>query len=146
VALPDDSDVVSWVNYLARAHDADIPKLRERNHLYEGTAPLHYLHPDLLREVEDRIQVVALGWPSLAVDPLEERLDVLGFRYPEAGTPDPNATPEDLVSASGDENLLRVWQENDLDEESQLGHVDALVMKRAYATVGVQDNGWRCSR
>lgn len=141
MALPDDSDVLSWVNYLARAHDSDLPRLRERNHLYEGTAPLHYLHPDLLREVEDRIQVVALGWPSLAVDPLEERLDVLGFRYPETGTPDPDATPEDLVSAAGDENLQRVWQENDLDEESQLGHVDALVMRRAYATIGVQDDG-----
>jgi hypothetical protein len=141
VALPDDSDVLAWVEYLARAHDADLPHLRERNHLYEGTARLHYLHPDLLREVEDRIQVVALGWPSLAVDPLEERLDVLGFRYPEDGDVGPDAKPEDLVSASGDENLQKVWQENDLDEESQLGHVDALVMRRAYATVGVQDDG-----
>jgi hypothetical protein len=141
VALPDDSDVLSWVEYLSRAHDMDLPHLRERNALYEGTAPLHYLHPDVLREVQDRIQVVALGWPSLAVDPLEERLDGIGFRYPEVGKPDPEATPEDLVSASGDENLQRVWQENDLDEESQMGHIDALVMRRAYVTVGVQDDG-----
>jgi hypothetical protein len=141
VALPEDSDVIGWVNYLARVHDADLPQLRLRNDLYEGTAPLHYLHPDVLREVEDRIQAVALGWPSLAVDPLEERLDILGFRYPEDGAPDPDADPEELASASGDENLQRVWQENDLDEESQMGHVDAFVMRRAYATVGVQNDG-----
>jgi hypothetical protein len=141
VALPDDSDPIAWVNYLARVHDADLPYLRERNDLYEGTAPLHYLHPDVLREVEDRIQTVCLGWPSLAVDPLEERLDRIGFRYPEDGKPDPDVTPEELASFSGDQNLERVWQENDLDEESQMGHVDALVMRRAYVTVGVQDDG-----
>ena len=141
MALPDDSDVIGWVNYLARVHDADLPQLRLRNDLYEGTAPLCYLHPDVLREVEDRIQVVALGWPSLAVDPLEERLDILGFRYPEDGDVPPDAKPEDLVSASGDENLQVVWQENELDEESQMGHIDAFVMRRAYATVGVPDDG-----
>jgi hypothetical protein len=141
VALPDDSDLIGWVNYLSRVHDADKPELRLRNDLYEGTAPLHYLHPDVLREVEDRIQVVALGWPSLAVDPLEERLDILGFRYPEDGKVDPDASPEDLASATGDENLQIVWQDNDLDEESQMGHIDAFVMRRSYATVGVPDDG-----
>jgi hypothetical protein len=141
VALPEDSDVIGWVNYLARVHDADLGSLRYANSLYDGTAPLHYLHPDLLREVEDRIQVVSLGWPSLAVDPLEERLDGLGFRYPESGDVEKDVTPEELASAVGDENLQQVWQENDLDEESQMGHVDALVMKRAYVTVGVQDDG-----
>jgi hypothetical protein len=141
VALPDDSDVLAWVEYLSRVHDADIPKLRERNDLYEGTAPLFYLHPDVLREVEDRIQTVALGWPSLAVDPLEERLDVLGFRFPASGDDDPDVTPEELVSASGDANLQAVWQDNGLDEESQMGHVDAFVMRRAYATVGTNDDG-----
>jgi hypothetical protein len=75
----------------------------------------------------------------LAVDPLEERLDGLGFRYPEDDKPDPDATPEDLASVAGDANLQQVWQDNDLDEESQMGHLDALVMKRSYVTVGVND-------
>jgi SPP1 Gp6-like portal protein len=141
MALPEDSEPITWVNHLARMHDSDLPDLREKDALFEGTAPLHYLHPDILREVEDRIQVVALGWPSLAVEPLEERLDVLGFRYPEDDEPDPDAAPEDLVSSIGDADLQRVWQDNDLDEESQMGHLDALVMKRAYVTVGTNDAG-----
>jgi hypothetical protein len=127
VALPDTE--LEWVNYLARIHDADLPNLREYNDLYEGTAPLCYLHPEILREVEDRIQTVALGWPMLAVDPLEERLDVLGFRY-----------PDDDENFAGDQNLQRVWQDNDLDEESQLGHVDALAMRRAYIAVGKNES------
>lgn len=141
MALPDDSDVISWVNYLARVHDADRPLLCEYNDLYEGTAPLHYLHPEVLREVEDRIKVVALGWPMLAVDPLEERLDIIGFAYPEDKTPGPNVTAEELESSIGDANLQEVWQANDLDQESQMGHVDALVMRRSYIEVGTQDDG-----
>jgi hypothetical protein len=141
VALPDDSDVIGWVNYLSRVHEADLPDLREFNSLYDGTAPLHYLHPEILREVEDRIQAVALGWPMLAVEPLEERLDVLGFAYPEDGDVDPDATPDELVSALGDKNLAEVWEDNGLEQESQMGHIDALLMRRAYAVVGAQDDG-----
>lgn len=141
MALPADSDPIAWVNYLSRVHDADLPQLREFNALYDGTAPLHYLHPDILREVEDRIQVVALGWPMLAVDPLEERLDVIGFAYPEDDDPDPEATPEELASAIGDKNLAQVWEDNDLDTESQMGHIDSLLMRRSYVEVGSQDDG-----
>jgi hypothetical protein len=139
VALPEDSDPIAWVNHLARVHDNDLPFLREYDSLFQGTARLNYMHPDILREVEDRIQCVALGWPMLAVEPLEERLDVLGFRYPEDDDVDPDAAPEELASIAGDANLQRVWQDNDLDEESQMGHLDALVMKRAYVTVGVNE-------
>jgi hypothetical protein len=139
VALPDDNDPIAWVNHLARVHDGDLAVQKELNALFEGTARLNYMHPDILREVEDRIRCVALGWPALAVEPLEERLDVLGFRYPEDGDPNPDTAPEDLASVAGDDNLQRVWQDNDLDEESQMGHLDALVMKRSYATVGVNE-------
>lgn len=136
MALPDTDH--GWVNHLTRLHESDLTKLQELNSLYEGTAPLHYLHPEILREVGDRIKAVALGWPMLAVDPLEERLDLLGFRYPEDD--DPDVTPEELASLAGDKNLQRVWLDNELDTESQLGHVDALVMKRAYIAVGANES------
>src|SRR5690606_41881823 len=42
------------------------PALKELNDLYEGTAPLHYLHPEIQREVDARIRAVSLGWPMLA--------------------------------------------------------------------------------
>jgi hypothetical protein len=140
MALPDDNDQIAWVNHLARIHDGDLRAQRELNALFEGTARLNYMHPDILREVEDRIRCVALGWPALAVEPLEERLDVLGFRYPEDGEADPDAAPEELASVAGDANLQQVWQDNELDEESQMGHLDALVMKRSYVTVGVNES------
>ncbi|MGW1057613.1 phage portal protein [Micromonospora rubida] len=139
MTLPDTD--LGWLTHLAIRHDRDIPVLRELNDLYKGTAPLHYIHPEILREVGDRIQAVSLGWPMLAVDPLEERLDPLGFRYPESDEPvDPDVTPSELASQAADANLMRVWQDNDLDEEAQLGRLDALVMKRSYLAVGTNED------
>jgi hypothetical protein len=53
------------------------------NRYYEGTQPLTYMHPDILREVKDRISPVIIAWPQLIVDSVEERLDVEGFRTPD---------------------------------------------------------------
>lgn len=136
------TDDLGWLTYLARLHDSDRMKLSELNSLYEGTAPLHYLHPEVLREVEDRIQVVALGWPMIAVDPLHERLDQLGFRYSDDGddvTEQPGVELDDSAIGA-DENLRRVWSDNDMDHEIQLGLLDALVMKRSYICVGAGDD------
>jgi hypothetical protein len=68
-----------------------------------------------------------VGWPATVVDSLDERLDVEGFRY--------------ASSSDGDDELWNIWQANDLDEESQLGHLDALIYGCAYAAVGSNDDG-----
>jgi hypothetical protein len=68
-----------------------------------------------------------VGWPATVVDTLDERLDVEGFRY--------------ASSADGDDALWDIWQANNLDEESQLAHLDALVYGIAYAAVGTNDDG-----
>jgi hypothetical protein len=70
--------------------------------------------------------VTIVNWPRLGVDAVEERLDMEGFRLPQ----------ED----SGDDDLWRVWQANGMDEESQLGHLDALIFGRSYAVVGANEN------
>ena len=62
------------------------------------------------------------GWPRLVVDALDERLDVQGFRYPN--------------STNADSDLWSIWQANNLDEESQLAHLDALIFGRAFVMVG----------
>ncbi|HEX5995683.1 MAG TPA: phage portal protein [Jiangellales bacterium] len=123
MALPDTD--LGWVDYLARRHDAEKPELEALDRYYEGTQALTYMHPEIFREVADRIRPVIIAWPQLVVDTVEERLDVEGFRLPD----------ED----SADDDLWRVWQSNDLDETSQLGHVDALVMRRSYAAVGTNE-------
>lgn len=66
-----------------------------------------------------------VGWPAIAVESIEERLDIEGFRYPD--------------QAGGDQALWDIWQANDLDEESQLGNLDALIFGRAPVAVGSGD-------
>lgn len=123
MALPDTPD--EWVQYLSIRHDAELPELEGLNSYYEGTQPLNYMHPEVFREVSDRIKPVVIGWPMLVVDAIEERLEVEGFRLPD--------------QEGDDTDLNRVWQANDMDEQSQLGRVDALVMKRSYVTVGTNE-------
>jgi len=120
VAVP--TEDLDWVNYLAIQHDAEKGELEALDRYYEGTQPLTYMHPEIQRELGDRIAPVVIGWPQLVVDAVEERLDVEGFRLPDAD--------------SGDDDLMRVWQSNDMDEQTQMGHVDALTMRRYYLAVG----------
>lgn len=67
-----------------------------------------------------------VGWPGIAVEAVEERLDIEGFRYPD--------------QAGGDEDLWAIWQYANLDEESQLAHLDALIFGRSFVVVGSGDD------
>ena len=115
-----------WITRLAQAHDTDRNRLKALNDEYELQSPRSYMHPDVLRELGDRLQQVVIAWPQLVVDSVEERLDPEGFRLPDQD--------------AGDDDLWRIWQENNADELSQLGRVDALVMSRSYMCVGANEN------
>ncbi|MGZ0151883.1 phage portal protein [Kribbella sp. WER1] len=68
---------------------------------------------------------VVVNWPRLAVDSLEERLDIDGFRVGGA----------DGLS----DDLWALWKANELDTESSLGHTDALIYGRSVITVGTNE-------
>ena len=114
-----------WLKRLEDEHTRELPELKDRNAHFEGTQPLNYLHPELLAELDNRLQQVVINWPELVVDCLDERLDVEGFRI--------------SGQAKDDAGLAEIWQYNDLDEWSQQGHVEAMVMRRSYAIVGTND-------
>lgn len=114
-----------WLKRLISLHDKATPVLTEWDQYYEGDQVLSYLAPELQRELSERMRQLLINWPRLVVDALEERLDVEGFRF--AGTP------------RADSDLWDIWQANDLDEESSLGHIDALALARSYVIVGAGD-------
>lgn len=99
--------------------DAQLPRLDRLDRYYRGRQRLDAIGLALPPEM-DRLQTV-INWPALAVDSLEERLDVEGFQL--GG------------DVSADERLWDWWQANDLDEESSLAHLDAFVFGRTYVTV-----------
>jgi hypothetical protein len=122
VALPDDER--SLISRLINAHEFERPQLRALNAEYEMRSPRAYMHPEIQAELGERIRQVVIAWPQLVVDSLEERLDVEGFGLPD----------ED-----NDDELWRVWQANDCDEQSQMATVDALTMRRSYIAVGTNE-------
>jgi len=124
LALP--TNDAEWMTYLARGHDVERQQLKAYSDEYEMISPRMYMHPEIMREVGERLAQVIVAWPQLVVDALEERLDVEGFRLPNAD--------------QADDDLWRVWQVNDCDEQSQMGHIDALVMGRAYVAVGTNED------
>lgn len=126
MALPEPDDDQGWVNLLSKLHDAEMGELEDLNKYYDGTQPLTYMHPEIYREVQDRIKPVIIAWPQLVVDTIEERLDVEGFRLPD--------------KEEEETDLRRVWQANEMDEQSQMAHVDALVMGRSYLSVGTSED------
>jgi hypothetical protein len=123
VAYP--TEPLDWVLYLSQRHDAELPQLETFDAYYEGEQGLSYMHPEILAEVQDRLRPVIIGWPQLVVDAIEERLDITGFRLPGA--------------EGADEDLWKVWQFNDLDEQAPQAHVDALALSRSYVAVGSRE-------
>ncbi|MFF9279521.1 phage portal protein [Streptomyces griseosporeus] len=113
---------LEWLEHLIDCHDKCKGDLKRLDSYYEGKQPLSYMAPELEHELRDTVRQVVINWPRLVVDAIEERLDVEGFRMPG--------------EAQADAELWRIWQANDLDTQSQQGHLDALVMKRAYVVVG----------
>lgn len=63
-----------------------------------------------------------VGWPAIAVDPLVERLNVDGFRLPDA--------------TDADEHLAELWSGNGMEAEQSIAFTDALSMGHAFWCVG----------
>lgn len=88
---------------------------------YDGAQRLEQLGLAIPPELQ-RFTVI-VNWPRIAVDAVEERLDIKGFRLPD----------ED----AGDEDLWRIWQANHMDEQFGLATLDYLIYGRTYVCVGV---------
>jgi hypothetical protein len=117
------SDEEKTVGRLRYRLDQCQRELRTLNDYYEGQQKLVQLGlavPPALQGL-----VTLINWPRIAVDTVEHRLDVEGFRLPD--------------SELADRRLWEVWQANGLDEESQLAHVDALALSRSYVAVSSPD-------
>jgi hypothetical protein len=93
---------------------------------FEGEQPLMFVAPELERELGARMTKVVLEWPRFGVGMYDDRLDLRAFRY--AG--------ED----AGDDELWRIWQDNDGELISQQINQESLALGRAYAIVGAGDD------
>jgi hypothetical protein len=94
------------------------------NAYYEGTfrvADLGISIPPVMRNVK-----TVLGWPRIAVDALDERLNHEGFRYPD--------------SNDVDQGLMDIWSANNGASESSMAHVDAMVFSSGVVAIGSNED------
>jgi hypothetical protein len=97
------------------------------NRYYTNTQPLQFMDPDVARVLQNRIKALSVNYARLVVDVLESRLQVVGF----------STSPGSVSDAA----LWNIWQANDLDEQSQQAHLDALIYGRAFFLAWVGADG-----
>lgn len=123
VAVPDDGTIRSKVHRLSNVLLSQRPAYRENLAYYNATHRLRAI--GLAAPPEMRHLVAASGIPRLYLDSIEERLDLEGFRIAE--------------SPGTDARLWSWWQHNQLDEQSSLAHLEAMIHGAAYVTVSAPD-------
>lgn len=120
------------VQELYNALESEKARLVKSAHYYEATYRLETI--GLATPPEMRSLTASIGWPRMYVDAIEERLDIEGFRLRN------KSGKEDSDSKSNPvEKLSDWWKANQLDEESGLAHLDALIYGRSYVTVAAPD-------
>lgn len=114
------------VRSLASLHDAMNGEYDRVDRYYTGDQPLRYMNAMTRNELSLRIgSPIIVNWPEVVVDSVARRLNVEGFRLGQGG--------------EADDELWRIWTANQMDEESPLAHVDALVHGVAYLLVWGND-------
>lgn len=107
---------------LGRRLDEAAPVLARLDTYFRGQQPAAFLSPAAREALADRLRVLAVNYPRLAVLSLAERLTVTGFR-----TEGPDAAP--------DAALWRVWRANSMEDAAGQAHLDALVYGRSFVIV-----------
>lgn len=114
-----DLEVTRSLDYLNGVREALSPQDERLDRYYNGSQRLRQMGlavPPALRMFE-----TAVNWPRLTVDSLEARLDVKTFYLPDGKRAD---------------HVLDGWARNNMDSESSLAHLDALIFGRAFVCVG----------
>jgi len=94
---------------------------REKQDFYEAKQVVQHLDISVPAKMADI--GVAVGWAGTTVDAIDERIDWLGW-----------------VTDDGQlDGLDEVYVDNDLEVESNYGHVDALTTGVGFVTVGVEE-------
>lgn len=119
--LSDDEDAT--IRRLSTVLQRSLRDLERLDRYYEGSRRLEKLGLAVPPELE--MFTTLVNWPRIAVDSIEQRCDVEGFRLPN--------------QEYADDELWGIWQACDLDEESQMGHLDTLALGRAYVCVGTRE-------
>lgn len=97
------------------------PMIEKAHRYYDGDHNLAFAGEKFLEAFGGLFGAFADNWCGVVVDAVEERMQVQGFRVNQAATADAAAK--------------RLWEANELDLQSSIGHVDGLVSGAFFVTV-----------
>ncbi len=117
-----------WVARLEAKLEKRRSKLTTYDDYYEGNHPLGFASAKFRTAFGGLFEEFADNWCDLVVDAVEERLDIEGFRLGED-------------QEKGDRDAWDIWQRNQLDAESQIGHTEALLNGEAAVIVWADTDG-----
>ena len=115
-----------WLRRLHQKMVARRPTIQHLASYYDGDHNLAYSSKRFRETFGRDLSPFADNWCGVVVDATEERLNVVGFRV-DGGV-------------KADEQAHAIWQDNDLDAQSQMAHTDALAHSASYATVWTRDD------
>lgn len=119
--MADTVSAIDLIPILEKGLTADVVSLTKYDNYLEGEQPLKYMSEAMKEELGDTAVELVLNWARLVADAYENRLDVEGFRYADSDVED--------------EALWAGWQYNDMDEQSQQGHLESLALGRSYVLI-----------
>jgi hypothetical protein len=111
------------INQLQDLMNDHLPEQEENHSFYEAEhrpKALGLAVPPQMKHLLAR-----MGWASLYLDSLEERLNIEGFRM--------------AMAAAADDRLWSWWQANNMDTRASQAHLDALIYGRCFVTVSAPD-------
>ncbi len=110
-----------WVERLYERLRARQDRIDRFDAYYRGDHPLPWLAPQAQSEFRRILQMTRSNYMGLVVDSKAERIQVEGFRVGKSDV--------------ADTNLWRIWQANDLDSDSDLAFLEALIGGESYLLV-----------
>lgn len=107
--------------------DTTAPVLGKLDAYWDGTQPAAFLSKEASEALGDRLRVLSVNFPRLAVQALTERLNVTGFRQDGQD--------------EADSELWKSWRRNGMEDAAAQAHADALIYGRSFVTVWADSSG-----
>jgi hypothetical protein len=115
-----------WVARLYKALAARQAEVAFYSDYYSGNHPLPWVAPQARDEFRRLVRMTRSNYMGLVVDATAERASVEGFRFGD--------------DATADKDTWRIWQANNLDSDSDLAWLEALIGGRSYFHVAPNPN------
>lgn len=94
---------------------------------YDGDHPLEFTSEEFRNAFGGLFKALAENWCRLVPDVVEERLNIGGFRVGD--------------NQSADSAAWALWQANEMDAQSSIAHLDALICGGTFATAWYGEDG-----